>query len=220
MGWYADVLFPKAYDCLMALAKFDDQRRRSLQQVRGKVLEVGIGTGLNLPHYPEELTRLTAVEPNPGMLQKLARKESRIELEALQAGAEKLPFEDGSFDTVVTTLVLCSLPNRAKALSEIRRVLRPDGRYVFLEHGLSPDARVARWQRRLNGIQRRFAAGCLLDVPVREELTTAGFEFAGLEEYYLKKQSRTHTYFYDGVAVPVRSPSTECPSGEPRIIRS
>jgi len=205
MGWYADVLFPKAYDCLMGLAKFDAQRRRSLQQVRGTVLEVGIGTGLNLPHYPAELTHLTAVDPNPGMLRKLARKTPRIELEALQAGAENLPFEDGSFDTVVTTHVLCSIPDRARALAEIRRVLRPGGRYVFLEHGLSPDPKVARWQRRLNGIQRRFAAGCLLDIPVREELDAAGFEFAELEQYYLKEQSRTHTYFYDGVAIPAGS---------------
>ena len=205
MGFYADVLFPKAYDCLMGLSKFDTQRRNSLRRVRGKVLEIGVGTGLNLPHYPDAVLQLTAVDPNPGMLRQLARKQSRITLDIQQAGAEELPFSDESFDTIVTTHVLCSIPNRARALAEIRRVLRPGGRYVFLEHGLSPDASVARWQKRLNGIQRRFAAGCLLDVPVRDELNAAGFTFDSLKEYYLKKQSRTHTYFYDGVATPNQS---------------
>ena len=159
MGLYADVLFPKAYDCLMGLSKFDAQRRRSLARVKGKVLEIGIGTGLNLPHYPDHLARLTAVEPNPGMLRKLSRKRSRLDLDIHQAGAEELPFDDESFDTIVTTHVLCSIPDRAKALAEIKRVLRPGGHYVFLEHGQSPDPSVAKWQRRLNGIQRRFAVG-------------------------------------------------------------
>lgn len=202
MGWYADVLFPKAYDGLMGLSKFDAERQRSLSHVRGRILEIGIGTGLNLPHYPEQITHLTAVEPNPGMLRQLARKEPRITLETVQAGAEEIPFADGTFDTVVTTHVLCSIPNRSKALAEIRRVLRPDGRYVFLEHGLSPDPSVARWQRRLNGIQQRFAVGCRLDVPVRDEILAAGFGITKLHEYYLRTQSRTHTYFYDGIAAP------------------
>ena len=201
MGLYADVLFPKGYDFLMGLSKFDAERKASLAKVQGKVLEVGIGTGLNLPHYPEGIGKLTAVEPNPGMLKKLRKKKSGIELEVVEAGAEELPFEEASFDTVVTTHVLCSIPDRAKALAEIRRVLRPGGRYVFLEHGLSPDAKVAKWQRRLNGIQRRFAVGCLLDVPVDEELEAAGFGFESLDQYYLKGQSKTHCYFYDGVAV-------------------
>ncbi len=204
MGLYRNVFFPKSYDLLMGLARFDAQRKTSLARARGRILEVGIGTGLNLPHYPEEVTSLTAVDPNPGMLRKLQRKlaRSRLTVEAIAAGAEELPFPDASFDSVVTTHVLCSLPDRARALAEIRRVLRPGGRFVFLEHGLSPDAKVARWQRRLNGIQRRFAAGCLLDVPVREEVAAAGFSFESIEEYYLEGQSRTHSYLYDGVAVP------------------
>lgn len=203
MGLYRDVLFPKSYDLLMGLARFDAQRKASLARAGGRILEVGIGTGLNLPHYPEEVTRLTAVDPNPGMLRKLQRKlaRSRLTVEAIPAGAEELPFPDASFDSVVTTHVLCSLPDRPRALAEIRRVLRPGGRFLFLEHGLSPDPKVARWQRRLNGIQKRFAVGCLLDVPVREEVRAAGFSFERIEEYYLEGQSRTHSYFYDGVAV-------------------
>jgi ubiquinone/menaquinone biosynthesis C-methylase UbiE len=200
VGFYADVLFPKSYNFLMGLAKFDAERRRSLEQVRGEILEVGIGTGLSLPHYPEEVKRLTGIDPNPGMLKKLDRVRSRIEVQVVQAGAEELPFADESFDTVVTTQTLCSIPDRARALLEIKRVLRPGGRYVFLEHGLSPDAGVAKWQRRLNGIQKRFAVGCLLDVPVRGEVEAAGFELARIEEYYLPKISRIQGYMYDGMA--------------------
>ncbi len=203
MGLYSDVIFPRAYDFLMGLARFDAERSRMLARVRGRILEIGIGTGLNLPHYPEGVERIDAVDPNPGMLRKLGKnlRKSRLKVDAVCAGGERLPYPDGSFDTVVSTHVLCSIPDRTATLSEIRRVLRPGGRFVFLEHGLSPDPKIARWQRRLNGIQKRVAAGCLLDVPVRTELVSAGFELPHLDEYYLKKGARTHSYIYDGTAV-------------------
>ncbi len=205
MGFYSDVLFPGAYDFLIGLIKLDDERRESLRQVRGCILEIGIGTGLNLPLYPEEIQRICAIDPSPGMLKKLARKlpKCRVQVEAQCAGAENLPYPDDSFDTVVSTLVLCSVPDRVGSLAEVRRVLRPDGRFVFLEHGLSPDEKVAKWQRRLNCIQRRFAVGCLLDVPVRSDLESAGFRFEHLKESYLEKGPKTHTYFYEGIATPL-----------------
>jgi ubiquinone/menaquinone biosynthesis C-methylase UbiE len=203
VAWYRDRVFPGIYDFLMALGKIEARRAASLCHVRGEILELGIGTGLNLAHYPPSVRRITAVDPNPGMLRQLHRRlaDSPLEVRVERAPAEALPFADGTFDTVVATHVLCSLPDRPAALAEVLRVLRPGGRFVFFEHGLSPDARVARWQRRLNGIQKRFACGCLLDVPVRRELAAAGFTFERLDEYYLPGEARTHGYVYDGTAI-------------------
>jgi SAM-dependent methyltransferase len=202
MKLYRHHLFPAAYDLLMGMARMEDRRRPALVAVRGEVLEIGIGTGLNLDHYPPEVRRITGLDPNPGMLRQLEsrRRKSQVDVTAHCAGAERMPFADRSFDTVVSTHTLCSLPDRAAALAEVRRVLRPGGRFVFLEHGLSPDPRVARWQRRLNGIQRRFAAGCLLDVPVKDEITAAGLRITRLDEGYHRPDARTHSYLYEGFA--------------------
>lgn len=203
MSWYRHRVFPAAYDFLMGLGHLDERREQALAPVQGRTLEIGIGTGRNLDFYPKEVDGLIGLDANPGMLRQLERKRSRfaISLELLSGSAENLPFADDSFDTVVSTHVLCSVGNRPKALSEILRVLRPDGRLVFLEHGLSPDPKVAKWQRRLNGIQKRFAVGCLLDVPVKDELEDAGFEFHKLTMGYQTHESRTHGYLYEGVAV-------------------
>jgi ubiquinone/menaquinone biosynthesis C-methylase UbiE len=204
VGLYRNHLFPAAYDLLMGMRRIDERRPGALEPVRGKTLEIGIGTGLNLSHYPEEIRHITGVDPNRGMLKQLAKqlRKSRIEVEIQCASADALPFPDKSFDTVVSTHVLCSLPDRPGALAELRRVLRPDGRFVFLEHGLSPDPKVAKWQRRLNAVQRHFAVGCLLDVPVSDEIEAAGFRFEALTKGYQKGESKTHSYFYQGIAVP------------------
>lgn len=203
MCFYRDRIFPAAYDFLMGMGKLDLRRREALEPVRGKILEVGIGTGRNLSHYPAEVREITGVDPNIGMLRQLAKRQAgaRVNVKVEHASAEALPFENDSFDTVVSTHVLCSLSDRSAALSEILRVLRPEGRFVFLEHGLSPDPEIAKWQRRLNPVQQRFAAGCLLDVPVREEIEAAGFSFENLKMGYQKGESKTHAYLYEGVAV-------------------
>lgn len=205
MGVYRDRIFPACYDLLMGMGKLDERRREALAPVRGQILEIGIGTGLNLPHYPATVETITGLDANAGMLRQLEKKLAGggIEVAFECAGADLLPFEDSSFDTVVLTLVLCSLADRSRAMAEIRRVLRPDGRLVFLEHGLSPDPKVAKWQGRLNAIQKRFAVGCLLDVPVKQELEQAGFGFEKLEMGYQKGESKTHGYLYEGVAVPI-----------------
>ena len=202
MGLYSKFLFPGAYDFLMRNPHLAEKRRDTLAHVRGRILEIGIGTGLSLPGYPESVEKIWAIDPNPGMLKKLAAKQGkqRVQVEAECAGAEKLPYPDGSFDTVCCTHVLCSLPDLPGALAEIRRVLRPDGRFVFLEHGLSPDPKVAKWQRRLNWIQKRFAVGCTLDLPVRDVIPAAGFRFLKVEESHLKHEAATHGYLYQGIA--------------------
>ena len=137
-----------------------------------------------------------------GTLQRKKAGQMELELEGVFGAAEEMPFDDHSFDTVVSTHSLCSLEDRAKALLEIRRVLTRDGRFLFLEHGLSPDASVARWQSRLNGIQKRFAAGCLLDVDMEAAICSAGFDFEALNKGYQPSESKTHGYLYEGIAVP------------------
>ncbi|MGB6223231.1 class I SAM-dependent methyltransferase [Haloferula sp.] len=203
MGLYRDRIFPACYDLLMGMGKLESLRQDALAPVRGDILEIGIGTGLNLAHYPEPVRSIVGIDSNPGMLKQLSAKlrTSPVDVRIECAGADQLPFPDDSFDTVVSTLVLCSLPDRPAALREIQRVLRPNGRFVFLEHGLSPDPKVAAWQTRLNSIQRRFAVGCLLDVPVNQELESAGFAFEQLSMGYQKGESKTHGYLYQGIAI-------------------
>ena len=209
MGLYADHIFPRFLD--RALGAMGDVRRPALSRARGDVLEIGFGTGLNLVHYPPAVRSLVGLDPMTGLR---TRVEARIAVApfpvkrvALRADGS-LPFEDASFDCVVTTWTLCSIPDTAVALREMRRVLRPGGEYLFLEHGRSDDPRVARWQRRLTPIQRWIAGGCRLDVPVADVIRRSGFEVPELKRFVLPKQPRVGAEMYQGVARPV-TPSSE-----------
>lgn len=207
MGIYNNVLFPTCYDAIMKGANLDARRAQALTSVRGRVLEVGIGTGLNLEHYPENVDGITALDPNPGMAKQLKKRVARlpIDVDLVVGPAEDMPFADQSFDTVVTTHVICSLDDIAQALAEIRRVLAPQGRLVFLEHGLSADDNIRKWQRRLNPVQKLWGGGCRLDVDVPRVLEAAGFGVDGMTEGYLAGQPKTHGYLYEGVAAAVES---------------
>jgi ubiquinone/menaquinone biosynthesis C-methylase UbiE len=153
------------------------RRRRLLGAARGRVLEIGAGTGLNVPHYPTHLDRLVLAEPERHMAQRLERRlrseDSRAEV--IRAPAEVLPFDDGSFDTVVSTLVLCTVEDPIAALEEIRRVLHPEGSLLFLEHVRADSPRLARWQRRLHDPWQSFADGCNCDRRTLDHLRQAGF---------------------------------------------
>jgi ubiquinone/menaquinone biosynthesis C-methylase UbiE len=137
-------------------------RTLALEGVRGKVQEIGFGTGLNLPHYPAEVTHITAVEPNPGMRTMAERQiaASRIPVKYQQQDGRRFSAPDASFDSVVSTWTLCSIPEVEQALREIHRVLKPEGTFFFFEHGLSREPKIQRWQRRLTPIQTRVAGGC------------------------------------------------------------
>ena len=168
MGFYSRVIFPRLCDCLMGLPALAEQRREVLADVSGDILEIGFGSGLNLAHYPEHVQRITTVDPNPGM-NKLARKriaKSGIDVDQRVLGGEALPFDGESFDCVVSTWTMCSIPEVGCALGEVYRVLKPGGRLVFLEHGLSDNSKVRAWQRRLNPIERVLGDGCRLDLDV------------------------------------------------------
>ncbi len=202
MGLYSDHIFPRFYDRAMDRPFWAKYRQEHLAAVTGEILEIGVGTGLNLPHYPPHVRKITTVDPNPGMNKRLQRRlaEARIEVDTRVLRGESLPFSDASFDCVVSTITLCSIAQREQAVSELFRVLKPGGSLHFLEHGLSPDANVARWQRRLNWLQRNFAAGCSLTVDVRQLLSTQPFQDLQLRTFYMEQTPRTHGYMSLGTA--------------------
>ncbi len=203
MGFYAEVIIPRFYDYLMASPAREKARESLLAGVEGAVLEVGFGTGLNLPHYPEQIRRITTVEINPGMNARAMKRigSSPIAVHTHVLDGARLPMAAMSFDSVVTAYTLCSISRVEEALCEIHRVLKPGGRLFFLEHGLSPDPGIRRWQQRLNGIQKIIAAGCHLDRNIKALITAESFELAALEEYYMTGDPRTHGYTYQGIAV-------------------
>src|SRR5271169_3527205 len=179
MTLYRDRVLPFLLD--HAMGRLGDLRRPALASAYGEVLEVGFGTGLNLPHYPRDVARLVGLDPMDALRPRVARRilDAPFTVTRVHHPAEKgLPFEAESFDCVVTTFTLCSIGEVDAALGEMLRVLRPGGRYLFLEHGLSDKPRVARWQRRLTPLQRRLAGGCRLDLEVVETIRRSGF---GLE---------------------------------------
>ena len=203
MGFYSNVIFPRFYDWFIDHPHWSKYRRQQLASVDGEILEIGAGTGLNLPHYPAHVHKITTVDPNPGMNKRLQRRidQTGIEVDQRILGSEELPFESDVFDCVVSTITLCSISGVEQALEELYRVLKPGGRLLFLEHGFSPDPKVYRWQRRLNWLQGRIGDGCRLDLNVRELLETQPFGSIEIENFYMEQTPRTHGYMYRGVAV-------------------
>lgn len=168
-----------------------DMRRELLAQARGRVLELGAGTGLNLDHYPEAIESLTMVEPDPHMTkqlrQKLVDSGRSAEISVVEAPGEDLPFPDGSFDVVVVTLVLCTVPDQAATLAEIKRVLAPGGQLLFLEHVRAHDDGLAKWQDRLEGPWKFLADGCRCNRDTVAAIDAAGFELGEVESGELPK---------------------------------
>ncbi len=202
MSWYSEVIFPRLCDLLLDRPWLARYRREQLAAVGGEVLEIGIGTGLNLAHYPPGVRRVTSVDPSAGMNRLLRRRARRAgrRVDPRVGCAERLPLADEAFDFVVSTLTLCSVADAAQSLQEIYRVLKPGGRFVFFEHGISPQPSVRRWQGRLNGLQRIVGAGCRLDLDVRNLLAASPFGPGEIESFYLDGIPRTHGYVYRGQA--------------------
>ncbi len=169
VGLWSRRVFPALMDFFCRDSRIAPLRREALATARGDVLEIGFGTGLNLRYYPEAVAKVIAIEPNVGMGKRAAKRigESARKVELVHLEGEKLPLPDASVDTAVSTFTLCSVRDPAAVLSEIRRVLKPEGRFLFLEHGLADDPRIAKWQHRLTPIQKRVADGCHLDRDVR-----------------------------------------------------
>jgi ubiquinone/menaquinone biosynthesis C-methylase UbiE len=202
VGFYSQSVFPRLCDILLGRPFVAEHRRKLLAHADGDVLEIGFGTGLNLPHYPGRVCKISTVDPNVGM-HRLAQKrirQSGIEVDQHVLSGEQLPFGDGAFDSVVSTFTLCSIGNVGQAVAEVYRVLKQGGRFLFLEHGLSPEPGVRRWQRRLNWLEQRLGDGCRLDRNIRALVAAQPFSSLEVEEFYLEKTPRTHGYVYRGMA--------------------
>lgn len=183
--------------------KFAEQRAPALKGVHGRVLELGFGAGHNLSHYPPAVTEVLALEPAQ-LNRELARERveaSPIPVTWVGLRGEEIPLDDGSVDAVASTWTLCTIPDVARALAEVKRVLRPGSALHFLEHGLSPDPKVAKWQQRLNPISNTCAGGCNMNREIDVLIREAGFAVCSLEHPTMEGP-RIATYLYRGVAVP------------------
>ena len=175
-------------------------RRDLLATVAGDILEIGFGTGLNLPFYPPQVRKITTVDPNIGMHAKAKKRiaQSGIEVDRQTLACERLPFAEETFDCVVSTWTLCSINDVQQAMREVYRVLRPGGRFLFLEHGLSPEPEVQKWQHRLSPLSMRLAGGCRLDRDIKRIVAAEPFASVRVEEFYAGKFPKTHGYMFRG----------------------
>jgi ubiquinone/menaquinone biosynthesis C-methylase UbiE len=202
MGLYSQQIFPRLMDWVMAGEEFRRLRRALLTPVHGKVLELGIGTGLNLPHYPKTVTGLHAVDPANLLPKTVASRTASQSFPILiqRISAESLPYENHSFDYVVSTWTLCTIPDPVQALQEITRVLKPDGTFLFLEHGRSEDRRIAAWQDRLNPIQNIIGCGCNLNRQIDQLIVQAGLQLISFDRFPMESVPQLAGAMYRGAA--------------------
>lgn len=202
MGLYRYHIFPRLMNWVMAGEEFRRLRMELLAQVHGEVLELGIGTGLNLPHYPKTVTQLHAVDPaNP--LPKIVTERTTSQsfpIRIQHVTAESLPYDDRSFDFAVSTWTLCTIPDAVKAIREVGRVLKPDGMFLFLEHGRSENENVAAWQDRLNPIQHIIGCGCNLNRRIDQLIIQAGLKIMTLDRFHMQRVPRLAGAMYKGKA--------------------
>jgi len=202
VSFYHHHIFPRVLDLVMSSRRLHGPRARTLARASGRILEIGFGTGRNLPHYPPTVKRIEAIDPDEDLdrlsMPRIAH--AAIEVDFHHLDAAHLPFEEARFDTVVSTFTLCSIPDVVHALGEVRRVLKPGGRFLFLEHGRSPDESVARWQDRLNRAWMPLAGGCHLNRPMRALVQEAGLAIGPAQDYYLASTPRFVGYLTEGVA--------------------
>jgi len=202
MNFYDEYLLPHLINCACGMKEIDRLRAKVVPLAKGKVLEIGMGSGLNLKHYnPDQVELIWGLEPSAGMRRKAQSnvEESEIPVEWLDLPSESIPLADDSVDTVVLTYALCTIPDWATALAEMKRVLTPNGQLVFSEHGEAPDAKIQEWQRRINPIWRKLAGGCNLNRRIPALLQSSGFKISQLDEYYIKGP-KVAGYQYFGVA--------------------
>lgn len=201
MGFYEGQVLPRFIDVALGGSVFAPIRERVASGLEGEVLEVGFGSGRNVPHYPDAVKRVWAVDPAlTGRKLAASRvKASPVPVDYVGLDGEQLPLEDGSVDSVLTTWTLCTIPGVEQALGEIHRVLRPGGVLRFVEHGRAPDARLARWQDRLTPLQRRIAGGCHLNRQIDELIAGAGLEVERLDNFFMKGP-KVFGYMFEGQA--------------------
>lgn len=202
MGFYGERVFPRAMNRLMNTKQTRETRARVCAPLSGDIVEIGFGTGLNLPHLPPAVTVVLAVDPleRGRTLASERIAASPVSVEFVGLDGQLLPLADDSADAALSTWTLCSIPDPVAAVREINRVLRPGGTLHFVEHGCSPDPGVRKWQRRLNPIQRRVACGCNLDRDIPSILKDAGLSVDSLNTYYMKGSPKILGWTFEGVA--------------------
>jgi ubiquinone/menaquinone biosynthesis C-methylase UbiE len=201
MGIYGRLIVPRLIELAMRNKALAGYRQQIVEAARGLVLEIGIGSGLNLPLYGSAVDRVYGIEPSPELLDRARERvvDASIPVWLVRASAEQLPFSRSAFDTLVMTWTLCSISNPSAALNEMRRVLKPGGRLLFVEHGLSPEARIMRWQHWLTPCWKRIGGGCHLDRKMDDLIQAAGFRVDKLETGYMKGP-KPWTFMYQGIA--------------------
>lgn len=211
MGFYGKYVLPTLVELAMKNKVARAERARLVPLATGVVLEIGVGSGLNIPIYGGGVRKLYALDPSAELL-RMARpraEQASFPVELLQHPAEAIPLGDGSVDTAVTTWTLCTIPDVLAALRGIRRVLRPDGRLIFIEHGRSTDPGVVRWQDRLTPLWRKVSGGCHLNRPIDQLLAQGGFQVSEMERGYMAGP-RIGSYLYRGIARPGATTAGKC----------
>jgi ubiquinone/menaquinone biosynthesis C-methylase UbiE len=202
MGFYQNRILPRLIHFAMGQDDLKVYRCRVVSAAAGRVLEIGIGSGLNLPFYGGSVTEVIGLDPSAQLLAMAQRAiRPRVPIDFIEGSAEAIPLENASVDAVLTTWTLCSIPDAGRALREMRRVLKIGGVLLFAEHGRAPDAGVRWWQDRLTPIWKRFGGGCHLNRPIGDLIASAGFRVERLENGYMRGPNPL-TYMYEGSARP------------------
>jgi ubiquinone/menaquinone biosynthesis C-methylase UbiE len=204
MSFYQERVLPHLIQMSMKQEHFEPYRRRAVSAARGRILEIGVGSGLNLPLY-ESGIHVVGLDPSRKLLSmaRAATAARAQSIEFIEGRAESLPLPDNEFDTVITTWTMCSIPDLPKALAEVRRVLKADGKLVFAEHGRAPEPTVMRWQNALTPLWKRIGGGCHLNRPIDQLIVAAGFRIEGLKTGYMKGP-KPMTFLYEGEASLMR----------------
>ncbi len=205
MGFYQEQILPRFQDKVMARKPNREVRARVCDGLHGAVVEVGFGTALNARYYPPEVSKVVAIEPSKVCMRIAERRiaKSSVPIEYGGLTGEHLDLPSGTFDGVLSTWTLCTIPNLEAALAELRRVLKPGGAFHFVEHGHAPDEKVARLQTRIEPLNKRLAGGCHLTRHISEDIEKAGFNIEKIETYYFKGEPKPMGYTYEGRAVTV-----------------
>jgi len=208
MPFYRDRVYPRIVEAFGDPPPIRAVRQRIVRDAVGKVLEIGVGPGVNFAHYdPAKVRKIYALEPNPQMVRLAERRRRRtdLDIEFLALPGERIPLDDDSVDTVLSTFTLCTIPGVREALRGVERVLKPEGKLIFFEHGLSPEPRVRRWQERSEPLTRWLFEGCHVTRDVPSLLEQSGFRIQQVEKGYLARFPRAWTYCWWGTAAPSRN---------------
>ncbi|MDA7801071.1 class I SAM-dependent methyltransferase [Gammaproteobacteria bacterium] len=202
MGLYDKYILPKFLNCACGSKPINYQRQKVVPLAKGKVLDIGIGSGLNIPFYnSDKIDKVIGIDPSHELidLAKELANDSKASIELVIGSAESIPYPDNFFDTVLVTYTMCTIPNVAIANKEMWRVLKDDGRLIFCEHGLAPDKKISKWQNRIDPFWGKIAGGCHLNRDIQKLITDAGFSFESLDKMYIPSTPKFAGYNYWGI---------------------